>query len=81
MQVNTIIGIVVILLGSLVTLMGEKIAYSVMAIFRKNNPEAHQDVDELAKVKEELENGERATEEVVRQKLAEKRQRELPSED
>ena len=81
MQVNTVIGIVVILLGSLVTLMGEKIAYSVMAIFRKNNPEAHQDVDELAKVKEELENGERATEAVVRQKLAEKRQRELPSED
>ncbi|TGD23706.1 EamA family transporter [Companilactobacillus suantsaicola] len=81
MQVNTVIGIVVILLGSLVTLMGEKIAYSVMAIFRKNNPEAHQDVDELAKVKEELENGERATEAVVRQKLAEKRPRELPSED
>ena len=81
MQVNTVIGIVVILLGSLVTLMGEKIAYSVMAIFRKNNPEAHQDVDELAKVKEELENGERATEAVVRQKLAEKRQRELPSKD
>ncbi|CAJ1201906.1 hypothetical protein CPEBRM1_ABPJDJAI_02323 [Companilactobacillus paralimentarius] len=87
MKVNTIIGIVVILLGSFVTLMGEKIAYSVMAIFRRNNPEAHQEVDELAKVKEELENGElakrgRATEEAVRQSIEEKRQaHELPSEN
>ncbi|KRK81806.1 DMT family permease [Companilactobacillus bobalius DSM 19674] len=87
MKVNTIIGIVVILLGSFVTLMGEKIAYKVMAIFRRNNPEAHQEVDELAKVKEELENGElakrgRATEEAVRQSIEEKRQaHELPSEN
>ncbi len=78
MKVNTIVGIVVILLGSLITLMGEKIAYSVMAIFRRNNPEAHQDVDELAKVKAELENGElakrgRATEEAVRESIEEKR--------
>ena len=87
MKVNTIIGIVVILLGSFVTLMGEKIAYKVMAIFRRNNPEAHQEVDELAKVKEELENGElakrgRATEEAVRESIEEKRQaHELPSEN
>jgi len=78
MKVNTIVGIVVILLGSLITLMGEKIAYSVMAIFRSNNPEAHQDVDELAKVKAELENGElakrgRATEAAVRESIEEKR--------
>ena len=87
MKVNTIIGIVVILLGSFVTLMGEKIAYKVMAIFRHNNPEAHQEVDELAKVKEELENGElakrgRATEEAVRQSIEEKRRaHEVPSEN
>ncbi|WP_280527954.1 DMT family transporter [Companilactobacillus alimentarius] len=87
MKANTIVGIVVILLGSLVTLMGEKIAYRVMAIFRRNNPEAHQDVDELAKVKDELENGElakrgRATEEAVRESIEKKRQsHELPSEN
>lgn len=87
MKANTIVGIVVILLGSLVTLMGEKIAYRVMAIFRRNNPEAHQDVDELAKVKDELENGElakrgHATEEAVRESIEKKRQsHELPSEN
>ena len=87
MTVNTIFGIVVILLGSLVTLMGEKIAYRVMAIFRRNNPEAHQEVDELEVVKDKIENSElakrrKATEEAVRDTLeAKKENREVPSED
>ncbi|CAJ1203034.1 hypothetical protein CPR19088_GLDEOEPO_01044 [Companilactobacillus paralimentarius] len=87
MNVNTIVGIVVILFGSLITLMGEKIAYGVMAIFRRNNPEAHPQVDELEVVKDKIENSElakrrKATEEAVRNSLEEKREsRELPSED
>ena len=87
MTANTIFGIVVILLGSLITLMGEKIAYSVMAIFRRNNPQAHQEVDELEVVKDKLENSElakrrRATEDAVRESLDAKREsQELPSED
>jgi len=87
MTTNTIVGIVVILLGSLVTVMGEKIAYSVMDIFKRNNPEAHQEVDELEVVKDKLENGElakrgKATEEAVRKSIEAKRQaREIPSEN
>ena len=87
MNANTIFGIVVILLGSLITLMGEKIAYGVMAIFRRNNPEAHPQVDELEVVKDKIENSElakrrKATETAVRNSLEEKREsRELPSED
>ncbi|GEO79303.1 DMT family permease [Companilactobacillus mindensis DSM 14500] len=87
MTANTIIGIVVILLGSLITLMGENIAYSVMAIFRRNNPEAHQEVDELEVVKDKIENSElakhrKATEAAVRNKLESEREgQELPSED
>lgn len=84
---NTIFGIVVILLGSLVTLMGEKMAYKVMAIFRRNNPEAHQEVDELEVVKDKLENselakGRKAAEEAVRTKLEEKsEENDVTSED
>ena len=87
MNANTIFGIVVILLGSLITLMGEKIAYGVMAIFRRNNPEAHPQVDELEVVKDKIENSElakrrKATEEAGRNSLDMKREsRELPSED
>src|SRR5699024_10270497 len=84
MTAITIFDIVVILLGSLVTLMGEKIAYRVMAIFRRNNPEAHQEVDELEIVKDKIENSElakrrKATEEAVRDTLeAKKESQELP---
>ena len=87
MNANTVFGIVVILFGSLITLMGEKIAYSVMAIFRRNNPEAHPQVDELEVVKDKIENSElakrrKATGTAVRNSLEEKREsRELPSED
>ncbi len=87
MNANTIFGIVVILFGSLITLIGEKIAYGVMAIFRRNNPEAHPQVDELEVVKDKIENSElakrrKATEAAVRNSLEEKREsREVPSED
>ncbi len=87
MNVNTIVGIVVILFGSLITLMGEKIAYGVMSIFRRNNPEAHQQVDELEVVKDKIENSNlakrrKATEAAVRNSLEEKREsNELPSEN
>lgn len=87
MNANTVFGIVVILFGSLITLMGEKIAYGVMAIFRRNNPEAHPQVDELEVVKDKIENSElakrrKATETAVHNSLEEKREsRELPSED
>lgn len=87
MKVNTIVGIVVILFGSLITLMGEKIAYGVMAIFKRNNPEAYPEVDELEVVKDKIENSElakrrKAAEVAVHDKLEAKREgQEVPSEN
>lgn len=87
MTANTIVGIVIILLGSLITLMGEKIAYKVMDIFRRDNPEGHVEVDEMAIVKDKIEHSElaqkrREAEAAVRNSLEEKRQEtEAPSED